>query len=502
MSLSWRLIISYIIIIVVSLSLAFLTLILIARPIQNRLTEIRLTAQSRRAALQINGLYRRGVSTERILTRLDSWASQNQTHLVAMDQRGTVLADSQDTWVGQQLAIPPQDTDQTSHRSAQSGAFDAPGGDKFMYAAALIGSGDKQVGYVVAIAPRSFPLSGLLKELGGGFLVAGFVALLVSLLLGILIARSIALPLQRIGRAAGAVAAGDYKHRLNESGPPEVKQVAASFNVMLGQVESSQRAMRDFVSNVSHELKTPLTSIQGFSQAIMEGATQDETAQRRAAGIIHQEASRMARLVEDFLDLARIDSGQVVMNKTPLDLKQILTSTVERLLPQAAGKQIQLVKKWGDLPHRVVGDGDRLAQVFTNLLDNAVRHTPKGGQVTIHSNVARGLPRPRQARPGLVRADVTTALSKRGDFVEVSITDTGPGIPPDDLARIFERFYQIDKSRKRGRGTGLGLAIVKEIIEAHGGYIRAQSAEGSGTTFTVVLPITEADARTLISPRR
>ncbi|MFC1976181.1 ATP-binding protein [Chloroflexota bacterium] len=327
-------------------------------------------------------------------------------------------------------------------------------------------------------------------------------ALLVSLLLGILIARSIALPLQRIAGAAGAVAAGDYEHRLNESGPPEVKQVAASFNVMVGQVESSQRAMRDFVSNVSHELKTPLTSIQGFSQAIMEGATQDEAAQRRAAGIIHQEASRMARLVEDFLDLARIDSGQVVMNKTPLDLKQILASTVERLLPQAARRRVELVKKWGDLPHYVVGDGDRLAQVFTNLLDNAVRHTPEGGQVTIHSNVVRGLPRPRQTRPGVIRADVTTALSERGDFVEVGITDAGPGIPPDDLARIFERFYQIDKSRKRGRGTGLGLAIVKEIIEAHGGYIRAQGAEGKGTTFTVVLPITEADARTLISPRR
>ncbi|MFC1976182.1 hypothetical protein ACFLXQ_07270 [Chloroflexota bacterium] len=149
MSLSWRLIISYIIIIVVSLSLAFLTLILIARPIQNRLIGIRLAAQSRRAALQINNLYRRGVSTERILTRLDSWASQNQTHLVIADQRGTVLADSQDAWVGQQLVIPPRDTDQASRFSAQSGTFDAPGGDKFMYATASIGSGDQRVGYVV-----------------------------------------------------------------------------------------------------------------------------------------------------------------------------------------------------------------------------------------------------------------------------------------------------------------------------------------------------------------
>jgi two-component system OmpR family sensor kinase len=314
------------------------------------------------------------------------------------------------------------------------------------------------------------------------------------------------LPLQRIAMAAGAVAAGDYAHRLQERGPPEVKRVAASFNVMVGQVESSQRAIRDFVSNVSHELKTPLTSIQGFSQAIMEGATQDEAAQRRAASIIHQEASRMARLVEDLLDLARIDSGQVVMHKTPLDLSQILSSTIEHLLPQAAQKQVELVNKLDKLPH-VVGDGDRLAQVFTNLLDNALHHTPRGGRVTITSNLARGLPRPRRVRPGSVRADVTTAPAARGDFVEISIADTGPGIPPDDLSRIFERFYQVDKSRQHGRGTGLGLAIAKEIIEAHGGYIRAQSGfakqseTGEGTKFTVILPLTEADASTLISSR-
>jgi signal transduction histidine kinase len=150
----------------------------------------------------------------------------------------------------------------------------------------------------------------------------------------------------------------------------------------------------------------------------------------------------------------------------------------------------------------VVGDGDRLAQVFTNLLDNAVKHTPANGRVTISSQVVKGLPRPRRVRTGLVQPDATTALSERGDFIEVSVADTGPGIPAEDLARIFERFYQVDKSRKRGKGTGLGLTIAKEIIEAHGGYVRAESAAGTGTTFIVLLPITEADAATLISPRR
>jgi two-component system sensor histidine kinase ResE len=233
----------------------------------------------------------------------------------------------------------------------------------------------------------------------------------------------------------------------------------------------------------------------------MEGATPDEAARRRAAGIIYEEAGRMARLVEDLLDLARIDSGQVVMNRTRLDLGQLLSGTIDRLLPQAAEKQVKLVQQWQQLPP-IVGDGDRLAQVFTNFLDNAIRHTPAGGRVTITGKLARNLPRPATGRAGVVRSDATTSQAESGDFLEISIADTGPGIPPEELARIFERFYQVDKSRKRGKGTGLGLAIAKEIVEAHRGYLRPESIEGVGTKITVFLPVSEADAVTVVSPRR
>ncbi len=491
MSLSWRLIISYIVIILVTLTLAFITLILIARPIQNRLVTVRLATQSRLAGRQLNNLFRQGISIDRVLQQLSNRVANSNSHLIFVDTHGTVLADSRNAWAGQQLDIP----------NSETGSFNDPNGQAFMYAATPVGPQDRQAGYVVALANRAPVLPNLVTEFGWGFVLAGVVALFVSLLLGILITRSIALPLQKIAGAAGAVAAGDYEHRLPEKGPPEIKRVAASFNVMAGQVEASQQATRDFVSNVSHELKTPLTSIQGFSQAIMEGATQDEVARRRAAGIIHHEAARMSRLVEDLLDLARIDSGQVVMRKTPLDLSQILSSTVERLLPQAVKKDVKLATDWDRLP-QIVGDGDRLAQVFTNFLDNAVKHTPSGGRVAIKGTIAKGLPRLRRMQAGLALRDATTTRSERGDFVEVNISDTGPGIPPDDLARIFERFYQVDKSRKRGRGTGLGLSIAKEIIEAHGGYVRAESIPEVGTKFTVFLPITEADAQTLISARR
>ncbi len=495
MSLRTRLIVSYIVIIIVALMLAFFTLILIARPIQARLATFQLAIESRQAAQRINSLYRQGASTPDILSRFETWAAQGNNRLLLIDPRYHVLADSQGVWQGQQIPFPSTGEDGLP----ATGTINPPGLGRYLYAATEIGNQSDRSGYVLAVTLRSAAWTGVLAELSWGFVVAGLVAMLVSLLLGVLIARSIALPLQRIASAAGAVAVGDYEHRMVESGPPEIKRVAASFNLMIRRVESSQVAMRDFVSNVSHELKTPLTSIQGFSQALMEGATQDEAARRRAAGIIYEEASRMTRLVEDLLDLARIDSGQVMMKKTRLDLGQLLNGTIDRLLPQAAEKQVELVKQWEQLPP-AVGDGDRLAQVFTNFLENAIRHTPAGGRVTISGRVARNLPRP--GRAGIVRSDATTTRSERGDFVQISIADTGPGIPPEELARIFERFYQVDKSRKRGQGTGLGLAIAKEIVEAHRGYLRPESIEGVGTKITVLLPVSEADALTVVSPRR
>ncbi len=489
MNLTGRLLVSYALVIFIALALAFVTLLLVARPIQNRVATARLMTQSRLIARQLENRLPPDVAPEQIIRLINNRPEDSSFHLIFVDSRGTVQADTRQNWLGQPFAALAGDN--------PTGRFDAPDGEVYNFAAAPVG----RAGYIVAVTPRVGVVPTFIRELGWGFGLAGLVALLVSLLASALIARSIARPLEDIARAATAVAGGNYAERVPETGPPEVRRVAGSFNLMAGRVAASQQAMRDFVSNVSHELKTPLTSIQGFSQAIMEGATPDEAARQRAARIIHEEAGRMARLVEDLLDLARIDTGQVVMQKTKLELGQILESTVNRLLPQAAAKGITLERKWGSLPP-IVGDGDRLAQVFTNLLDNAVRHTPGSGRVTVSAAVARNLPRPRHIRPELVRDSTTTTVSERSDFVQVTISDTGPGIPPDDLARIFERFYQVDKSRKRGKGTGLGLAIIKEIIEAHSGLVRAESAEGAGTKFLVLLPITEADARTLISPRK
>jgi signal transduction histidine kinase len=265
--------------------------------------------------------------------------------------------------------------------------------------------------------------------------------------------------------AAQGVAEGDSRTRIPLSGPDEVRGLASAFNEMVERVNEGREAQRDFVANVSHDLKTPLTAIQGFAQAILDGAATDDEARRHAASVIYAEADRLHRLVEDLLDLARIDAGQMAFSIAPVDLAAIIQSVTERLSLKASRKAIRLEGRVGTLPP-IAGDGDRLAQVITNLLDNAIKHAPSNGLVTVTGEV-------------------------QGGWLLVHVDDNGPGIPPDELSRIFERFYQVDKSRRgdESRGVGLGLAISREIVQAHGGRLSAQSVPGSGSRFTMRLPL-------------
>jgi signal transduction histidine kinase len=289
---------------------------------------------------------------------------------------------------------------------------------------------------------------------------AALIGALVAFVLAFAISRSIARPLKALVEGAEAVARGNYGVRVAEQGAQEVRRVAQAFNHMAHEVRSTQEAQRDFVANVSHDLKTPLTSIQGYSQAIIDGAAKDPA---QAARIIHDEAARLNRLVVELTDLIRLQSGRLSMQLDRVDLAQVARAIAERLAVVAQGKSIELLVQ---VPPELflIGDGDRLAQVITNLLSNALKYTPNGGRVGLRARAV-------------------------GDGVELIVRDSGIGIPADDLPRIFERFYQVDKARGPRRGTGLGLAIVREIVEAHGGRIHAESeGPGRGAAFVVWLP--------------
>jgi len=479
-SLRSRLILSYIVVISVCLILAGLISIVLLRPFQTRLAYINLAAKALPTTRLVRELSRRGLTPKEIAAQLKEQTQEDETKILILTSGGEVLADTEDKLVGKILRLPTGETRRETRLPYLRGQFVTPEGESTIYVAlptAFLpspgGAGEEQRLMVAVTMARPRALT-FLGDLLVQFLLAGLAAFVISTLLAYLIARSIARPLQRITLATEKIAKGDYDQQLDITSPDEVRHLATSFNVMAQEVKASRQAQRDFVANVSHELKTPLTSIQGFSQAILDGTARDGEAQRHAAQVINDEAERMARLVNELLDLAKLDAGQIVMAQEPVDMGQLLRGCVEKLTPQAGQGGVELKLDLGALP-LLSGDNDRLAQVFTNLVDNALKHTPQGGRVTVAAREAISQP----ARKG----------EKAPPRIEVSVADTGSGIPPEDLSRIFERFYQVDKSRRRkGKGAGLGLAIAKEIVQAHGGQIKAESVVGVGTKFTVTLP--------------
>ncbi|MCT4786684.1 ATP-binding protein [Exiguobacterium aestuarii] len=218
----------------------------------------------------------------------------------------------------------------------------------------------------------------------------------------------------------------------------------------------------DFVANISHELRTPLVTLQGYSEAIIDGMTESDEATKEFASIIYDESLRLARLVNDLLDLARIESGKETMHFTSFDIGDFLPRVMRKFNQMAAEKEIRLQT---DVPHRLIeADGDRLEQVFTNLIGNAIAHTDSG--------------------------EIRIKATEGTDGLQIRLTDTGHGIPKEDLPFVFERFYKADKARTSGSktGTGIGLAIVKNVVDAHHGTVSVSSTLGVGTTFEIYLP--------------
>lgn len=323
---------------------------------------------------------------------------------------------------------------------------------------------DGNILLVAAPRPKVAGLSLFADELMPLFLQGGAIALLLSLVLAFALARWVADPLQNMLSAARAMPS-DAAKPVEPRGPREVQDVMRAFNSMVTRVRSSQVSQREFVANVSHELKTPLTSIQGFAQAILDGTADTPESRQQAAQVIYNESGRMHRLALDLLDLARLDAGTADLQMSPLDLTVLLNAIAEKFSPLAARAGVTVAAQSEALP-TLTGDGDRLAQVLTNLVDNAIKFTPAGGQVTL-------------------------AARQDGADILIEVRDTGRGISPDALQHVFDRFYQEDASRAR-HGAGLGLAIAKEIVAAHGGKISVRSQLGQGTVFSVRLPLAQA----------
>ena len=283
-------------------------------------------------------------------------------------------------------------------------------------------------------------------------LLGGGLAALVAFLL----ARRIARPVHRVADASRSLARGEHPAPVPVEGAAELVTLATAFNDLAAQLTKAREAERSFLLSVSHELKTPLTAIRGYAEAVQDGAIEPS----EAAATVAQEAVRLERLVHDLLDLARMNRTDFSVVSSEIDLAEVAEDAVRRYLPQADAFGVTL-SALSDGTAPAIGDADRVLQVVSTLVENALRLTPAGGEVRVVTG------------PGVLRVE-----------------DTGPGLEADDRARAFERFYLHERyGRERPVGTGLGLAIVKELTEAMGGTVSVESEPGRQTTFTIRLAV-------------
>jgi two-component system, OmpR family, sensor kinase len=297
------------------------------------------------------------------------------------------------------------------------------------------------------------PSSAAWRPYLGDLLLAALAGVALAAVLSFLVARSIVRPIRRIGDATRALAADERHEPLPREGTAELASLAEAFNQMTEQLGASREAERNFLLSVSHELKTPLTAIRGYAEGLADGAFDAD----EAARVIGVEASRLERLVRDLLDLTRMHRNEFSVSTEPVDLAEIAREATRRHEAAAAQFGVALVAEGEEA--WVEADYDRLLQVASNLVENALRETPAGGTVTLRSEPATLL-----------------------------VVDTGPGIAVEDLPRVFERFYLYDKIGKdRPVGSGLGLAIVRQLVVAMGGVVRVESGLGRGATFVVSL---------------
>jgi two-component system sensor histidine kinase BaeS len=292
-----------------------------------------------------------------------------------------------------------------------------------------------------------------------GLLLAGLAGALLAAALSVLLARAIRRPVVRVADATRSLAQGEPHVELPVEGSGELAELASSFNDMAAQLARAREVEQAFLLSVSHELKTPLTSIRGYAEGLVDGALPPA----EAGETIRREAKRLERLVQDLLDLARLNRSTFQVHHEEVDLAEAARDAVGRYRAQAEAFGVEL-RLETPTAAPALADGDRALQVLSNLVENALRSTPAGGSVTV------------RAAPGLLE-----------------VADTGPGIEPADLPRAFERFFLYRRyGADRAVGTGLGLAIVKELTEAMGGSVRAESRPGAGTTFSVRLPLADA----------
>jgi len=386
--------------------------------------------------------YAQAQNWQDLLPIINEWSQANGQRIVVTDRQGRVVDDSGKDMLGATIGGPP---------------WPPPSGP-ILYNGTSVGA--------FYINPKSAPpppartdfMTAIYRSVLLGALIAGAVAIVITLF----VSRRIVQPVESLTAATRKMEKGDLTTRVNVNSSDEIGQLAHAFNAMAEGLAKQEQLRRNMVSDVAHELRTPLTNLRGYLEAAKDGLIQPDEA---LVDNLHEEAMLLSRLVNDLQELALAEAGQLRLECQPVSVGDVVQALVEVLSPLASSRDISLVVHMPDDLPLVQADPHRVRQVLRNLLNNALDFAPQGGQVTV------------TAQPD-------------GKWMSVQVCDTGPGIKPEHLPYVFERFYRADPSRTRATGgAGLGLAIVKQLVEAHGGRAWVESAPGAGATFGFTLPL-------------
>ncbi|HEY8648462.1 MAG TPA: HAMP domain-containing sensor histidine kinase [Candidatus Limnocylindria bacterium] len=460
-SIAGRLFLSYLAVVAIGLLVAAITIGGLLFRYENDVTRIRLQELAAPFQIAIQTAVRNGQQPREAVLAISEQAQAADARLLIVSpgtnpQPGNaqrrVLIDSDGTLVN--MRLPLTDT-------SGIGQFTAANGEVWIFAqqqlrVAALGAGGQ--GFIVVARPRAV-FADVIKALLPSLIIAGLVAAGFALVVAGLLARTITLPLRRL---VGGVRSftSDQTARVPLTGPSEVRELGGAFNEMAIEIERARASEQGFLADISHELRTPLTSIHGFAQAIVEGEARDEGIPR-AAEIIQRESRRLVRMVEGLLQVAKLEAGVQRLARDAISAADLLQGAVAALDVQAREAGVVFDVHAGPMP--VVGDADRLSQLFINVLDNAVKHSPRGATVSVDGD-------------------------QRDGEVVVRVRDQGTGLPPGSERRLFARFWRGDNAAARS-GAGLGLAIAQAIAQAHGGSIDAHNAPGGGAEFAIHLPV-------------
>jgi len=469
-SLNWKLSGALLLIVVISVGLMAYLINLNTTRQFNEYLETTSTRYAETLADNLAQFYADQQSWDGLQSQLRNLQRDRTDHIVVADTGGEIIGDTSRVWLGEDV----EELELTGGWDITSDSRTV--GEVFLFTeAAATGPGQgrgRQIAQPVPTAAATTPPAvatienDFLDSVTRSLWLTALIAIAVAIVIGFFLTRQVTRPIHELGQGARHLARGDLKYRVKNKSRDEIGDLARSFNAMAGSLEASEQCRRQLIADIAHELRTPLTVIEGTMDAIQDGVF---PADAERLGTIKEQTALLTMLIKDLRDLSLAEAGQLKLEKAPTDLARLLERKVEQARLNTGGKNIRFIPQIAEgLPPAHV-DAARIEQVVNNLLSNAVRHTPEGGAITVSLQRAGGA-----ASPSL----------------QITVADTGEGIPPEHLPHIFDRFYRVAASRSRAEGgTGLGLTIVKQMVAAHGGQVRAESTVGKGSTFYATVPL-------------